>query len=433
MITNAQLRMLRRLDHHGAAKELAAVKSGMDPKTARKYRRLGKLPSEVKIMDRDWLTRPDPFAEVWPELQAQLQLHPGLEAKTLFADLQRRFPGRFADGQLRTLQRRCREWRALEGPAKEVFFAQVHHPGRLCASDFTHCSELGVTINGTPFPHLIYHFVLTYSNWETGTICFSESLESLSEGMQNALGELGGVPQCHRTDRLTAAVQPGVEGPKAFKQRYQALLTHYGLQAQAIQAGKGNENGDVEQSHRQFKRALDQALMLRGSRDFVSREAYEAFLRQMFEQCNAGRRARLAEELPLLRALPAQSAGGMQTRQGARGFKQHDSRGRQRLLGEQSADRRVGRSAVIRRARRGLVRAKAGGAVASAAWSRQAQDRVSARHRLAGAQARGVCRLSLPRGFVPEQSLPPGLRCFADATTGACGQGVSEHSPVGGA
>jgi hypothetical protein len=305
MITDAQLHKLRRLERQGNAKELAAVKVGMDPKTARKYRRLGKLPSEVKIMDRDWLTRPDPFAEVWPKLQEQLQLHPGLEAKTLFADLQRRFPGRFADGQLRTLQRRCREWRALEGPTKEVFFAQVHHPGRLCASDFTHCTELGVTINGIPFTHLIYHFVLTYSNWETGTICFSESLESLSEGMQNALWELGGVPQCHRTDRLTAAVQPGVEGPKAFKQRYQALLTHYGLQAQAIQAGKGNQNGDVEQSHRQFKRALDQALMLRGSRDFASRDAYEAFLRQRFEQCNAGRRARLAEELPLLRALPA--------------------------------------------------------------------------------------------------------------------------------
>ena len=305
MITDAQMHMLRRCDHQGAGKELAAAKAGMDPKTARKYRRLGRLPSEVRIMDRDWLTRPDPFAEVWPELQDQLRLNPGLEAKTLFADLQRRFPGRFADGQLRTLQRRCREWRALEGPAKEVFFAQVHHPGRLCASDFTHCTELGVTINGIPFPHLIYHFVLTYSNWETGTICFSESFESLSEGLQNALWELGGVPACHRTDRLTAAVQPGVEGRQAFKQRYQALLTHYGLQGQAIQAGKGNENGDVEQSHRQFKRALDQALMLRGSRDFVSREAYDAFLRQMFEQCNAGRRPRLAEELPLLRALPA--------------------------------------------------------------------------------------------------------------------------------
>jgi hypothetical protein len=305
MITDAQLRKLRCLDRQGAAKELTAVKAGMDPKTARKYRRLGKMPSEVRIMDRDWLTRADAFAEVWPQIQEQLQLHPGMEAKTLFVDLQRRFPGRFADGQLRTLQRRCREWRALEGPAKEVFFAQVHHPGRLGASDFTHCSELGVTINGLPFPHMIYHFVLTYSNWETGTICFSESLESLSEGLQNALWELGGVPQCHRTDRLTAAVQPGVEGPKAFKQRYQALLTHYGLQAQAIQAGKGNENGDVEQSHRQFKRALDQALMLRGSRDFANREAYEAFVRQRFEECNAGRRARLAEELPLLRALPA--------------------------------------------------------------------------------------------------------------------------------
>ncbi len=163
MITDAQLRKLRCLDRQGAAKELAAVKAGMDAKTARKYRRLGKLPSEVRIMDRDWLTRADAFAEVWAQIQEQLQLHPGLEAKTLFADLQRRFPGRFADGQLRTLQRRCREWRALEGPAKEVFFAQVHHPGRLCASDFTHCTELGVTINGLPFTHMIYHFVLTYS------------------------------------------------------------------------------------------------------------------------------------------------------------------------------------------------------------------------------------------------------------------------------
>src|SRR5436190_1172523 len=181
------------------------------------------------------------------------------------------------DAQLRTLQRRCREWRALEGPVKEVFFAQIHHPGRLCASDFTHCTELGVTINGIPFGHMIYHFVLTYSNWETGTICFSESLESLSEGLQNALWELDGVPYLHRTDRLTAAVQPGVEGPESFKQRYQALLSHYGLQGQAIQAGKGNENGDAEQSHNQFKRALDQALMMRGSRDFSSRDSYVAF------------------------------------------------------------------------------------------------------------------------------------------------------------
>jgi Mu transposase-like protein len=305
MITNQQVRKLRLLDGQGIAKEVSAARVGMDAKTARKYRRLGKLPSEVRIMDRNWRTHPDLFAEVWPELEAKLQVNPQLQAKTLFADLQRRFPGRFAAGQLRTLQRRVKTWRAEGGPAKEVFFAQVHHPGRLAASDFTHCTDLGVTINGSPFVHLIYHFVLTYSNWETGTICFSESLESLSEGLQNALWELGGVPQLHRTDRLTAAVQPGVEGPESFKQRYQALLSHYGLQGQAIQAGKGNENGDAEQSHNQFKRALDQALMMRGSRDFTSRDCYWVFVRQVFEQQNAGRAARLAEEVVLLRPLPS--------------------------------------------------------------------------------------------------------------------------------
>src|SRR5262249_44306692 len=212
LITDAQVRKLRQLDRDGIPLEQAALRAGMDPKTARKYRRRGKLPSEVKRMQRDYRTRPDPFAAVWSELEPMLQLNPGLEAKTLFGYLQRRYPGRFADGQLRSLQRRLKQWRALHGPPKEVFFAQVHHPGRLCASDFTHCSELGVTIQGVLFEHLIYHFVLTYSNWEAGTICFAESYESLSEGLQNALWQLGGVPQVHRTDRLTAAVPPGTEG-----------------------------------------------------------------------------------------------------------------------------------------------------------------------------------------------------------------------------
>jgi len=264
-------------------------------------------------MDRDWRTRPDSFADVWPQLELMLQLNPGLEAKTLFADLQRRFPGRFPDSQLRTLQRRVKTWRALHGDAKEVFFAQVHYPGRLAASDFTHCTDLRVTINGTPFDHMVYHFVLTYSNWETGTICFAESYENLSEGLQNALGELGGVPQFHRTDRLTAAVPPGTEGA-AFTERYQALLRHYGLQGQAIQAGHAHENGDAEQSHHQFKRTLEQALLLRGSRDFVSRAAYEVFLRRLFEQLNVNRQQRLAEELPLLRRLPARRLESCQRR-----------------------------------------------------------------------------------------------------------------------
>ena len=223
---------------------------------------------------------------------------------TLFRQLQREHPGRFPDGQLRTFQRRVKTWRASHGPAKEVFFAQVHTPGRLCASDFTHMTDLRVTINGRPFEHLIYHFVLTYSNWETGTVCFAESFESLADGLQNALAELGGVPAVHRTDRLTAAIPPGTTGAE-FTQRYQALLKHYGLDGQAIQAGHGNENGDVEQRHHRLKRALDQQLMLRASRDFTSREAYQDYLRDLFAQLNANRGVKKALEMEHLRALPA--------------------------------------------------------------------------------------------------------------------------------
>jgi hypothetical protein len=282
----------------------AAAKAGMDEKTARKYRRLGKLPGEVKV-EHSWRTREDPFAEVWQEVKEKLEINPGLEAKTLFEDLQRRYPGRFADGQLRTLQRRVKAWRALEGPAKEVFFPQVHKPGQLCQSDFTHMKSVGVTIQRQPFGHLIYHFVLTYSNWETGTICFSESFESLSEGLQNALWKLGGVPRKHRTDRLTAAVQKP-DRPEEFTRRYGALLNHYGLERDKTQAASPNEIGDVEQRHYRFKKALDQALMLRGSRDFTSRDEYAAFMRKLFSQLNSGRTVRLAEELKVLRRLPIQ-------------------------------------------------------------------------------------------------------------------------------
>jgi len=288
----------------GTGKSLssAAAKADMDEKTARKYRHLRKLPSEINI-EHTWRSREDPFSEVWEEVKEKLKINPGLEAKTLFEDLQRRYPGRFADGQLRTLQRRVKIWRALEGPPKEVFFPQVHKPGNLCQSDFTHMSSLDVTIHGQRFDHLIYHFVLTYSNWETGTICFSESFESLSEGLQNALWEMGGVPKMHQTDRLSAAVKkPG--NPEEFTQRYKALLSHYGLQGHKTQPASPNENGDVEQRHYRLKKALEQSLMLRGSRDFSSREEYAGFLGRLFSQLNAGRRDRFKEELEVLRRLP---------------------------------------------------------------------------------------------------------------------------------
>ena len=282
---------------------MAAMKTGMDRKTARKYREHGKMPRQVR-QEHVWRTREDPFGDAWPWVEGQLDEFPGLEAKTLFEVLQRQHPGRYSDGQLRTLQRRVKIWRATEGPGKEVMFPQKHYPGKLCASDFTRMGSLDITIGGDLFDHLLYHFVLTYSNWEDASICFSESYESLSFGFQNALWCLGGVPQRHRTDSLSSAVN-NLSQTEEFTRRYEGLLSHYGMEGERTQGGEAHENGDVEQSHHRFKRAVDQALMLRGNRDFVDRAAYESFLRETLTYRNAGRHARLKEEMAVLRELPA--------------------------------------------------------------------------------------------------------------------------------
>ena len=156
MVTDNQVRRLRMLIQQGKTLQQAADRTEMDVKTARKYRDSGLLPSEC-APEHTWRTRYDPFQEVWPWIEEQLQLNPRLRAKTLLDALQREHPGRFADGQLRTLQRRVKRWRALHGRPREVFFSQVHRPGGLCQSDFTRTGPLGVTIAGRPFDHLLYH------------------------------------------------------------------------------------------------------------------------------------------------------------------------------------------------------------------------------------------------------------------------------------
>jgi len=302
MVTDQQVRRLFKLNQVEKYFGIAAMKAGMDEKTARKYRGTGKLPSELK-QGHTWRTREDPFEDVWDDIKSMLDCNPGLEAKTIFEYLQRKCSGEFADGQLRTLQRRIKIWRAVEGPSKEVFFSQIHRPGELGQSDFTHMNKLGVTISGVPFDHMIYHFVLTYSNWEAGTICFSESFESLSQGLQNALWELGGVPEKHRTDCLTTAVNKA-DHPEEFTRRYQDLVDHYGTTACKTNPNSPNENGDVEQRNYRFKKAVDQALLLRGNRNFDDRTSYEEFLHKLFIQLNAGRNKRFMEEQAVLHRLP---------------------------------------------------------------------------------------------------------------------------------
>jgi transposase len=281
---------------------VAAKRSGMSENTARKYRRqAGILPREV----RRYRTRKDPFEAFWPEIEGMLEAAPGLEAVTCFETLRSRPEASFSDGQLRTLQRRMRRWRAQRGPEKEVMFAQEHRPGEACQSDFTSMKDLSITIAGEPFDHLVYHFVLPYSNWEASFTCMSESFEALTSGLQEALWRLGRVPRTHRTDSLSAATHELSEGGREFNERYVGFLRHYGMEPDRSTPGRAHENGDVEQGHHRLKRAVEQALLLRGSRQFEDRGSYEAFLEKVIEARNRGRKEKLAEELTRMRDLPA--------------------------------------------------------------------------------------------------------------------------------
>lgn len=281
----------------------AARVAGMSEPTARKYRRCGTMPSEMKP-ERNWQARSNPFEEVWPEIERMVRDEPRLKAKTIFSELQAKYPGQFQDGQLRTLQRHLRQWRASDGPNRETYFPQIHYPGDLGASDFTDMSRLDITLAGQSFPHMLYHFVLTYSNWETASICFSESFESLAEGFQQALWKAGGVPRRHRTDSLSAAVK-NLSPKRDFTARLCGLMLHYHIQPTKTNPRSPNENGDRESLHRHLKESIDQALLLRGSRDFADREAYQAFIDEVFEKKNAGRAKRFKEEREALGALPA--------------------------------------------------------------------------------------------------------------------------------
>lgn len=300
MITAIQYRRLYKMINEGLTLKDAAAKAGLDPKTARKYI---ENDGPEQINNHNWRTRKDDFVEVWSEITAMLTSQPRLEAKTIFNFLVKKYPGQFQEGQLRTLQRKVKQWKGLCGEPKEVYFAQIHKPGVLSASDFSHMDELNITIQGRPFSHLVYHFVLTYSNWESVTICYSENLESLSEGFQNALWQLGKSPLFHITDRLTAAMSNFANQPK-FGARYKALLDHYGMQGTKTQPSSPNENGDAEQSHNRFKRAVDQSLMLRGGRDFSSLIEYRSFLRDITIERNSARSERLKEEVAYLNELP---------------------------------------------------------------------------------------------------------------------------------
>jgi len=307
MVTEAQVRLLRRKRMEGKTQEIAAAGAGMSVRSARKWER-GPLPSQAPV-PRTWRTRQDPFADVWaaevvPLLEADED--GGLEAKTIFDALMDRHRGGFAPGQLRTLQRRVRDWRAMYGPAKEVFFEQVHPPGREAQFDFTHGTELGVTIAGERFEHLFFELMLSCSSWRYVELAFGETFEAMLAGVQGAFWELGGVVEVVRHDNLSAATHElRHTGGRALTQRFRDLLDHYGLRSTRIQPRKAHENGVAEKAHDTFKRALDQALRLRGSREFATVARYGAFVDEIRARLNRRVEGRVAEERQHLRPLPA--------------------------------------------------------------------------------------------------------------------------------
>ena len=191
-----------------------------------------------------------------------------------------------------------------------MIFRQVHEPGRMGLSDFTDMSGLGVTVAGAPLPHRLYHFRLVFSGFEHGHVVLQgESFVALAAGLQDALWSLGGAPQEHRTDSLSAAFRnlaPEVE--EDWTARYDALCGHYGMAASRNNRGVAHENGAIEAPHGHLKSAVEDALLLRGSRDFDTIAEYRAFIDALVGRRNARNRKRIDAERAVLRPLPNRRA-----------------------------------------------------------------------------------------------------------------------------
>ena len=281
--------------------ERAALKAGICKRTAQKYK--NPQPSSVPRKVGSGRGQPNPFGKHWEEIGQMLTRSPELEAQTIMTYLAEQYPKEYHSKQLRSLQRRLQEWRAHHGASKAVIFRQDLKPGRQSQSDWTHMGALTITIGGQPFDHLLFHFMLPYSQFETIMICESESFASLTKGFEQGVLEIGGVASEHRTDNLTAATQK-MGNDRVFTKRWMEFLDHYQVQPSRNNPGVSNENGSVEKSHHTFKNAVDQHLMLRQSRDFKTLEQYQVFLNKIKTKRNFMRRDKIAKELETLRSLP---------------------------------------------------------------------------------------------------------------------------------
>lgn len=281
---------------------VAAAKCGISEKTARKYLSSGKLPSELK-KPRMHRTRKDPFEQDHQEIRDLFERAPELQAHTILEYLMEKYPGTYSQSQARTLRRRLQVLRAEMGKDQEVIFTQNIQPGRQSQSDWTCMNSLNIHIAGSPFPHLLFHFMLPYSKWESAMICHSESFLTLTQGCERAFWQLGGVLGEHRTDNLSAATKKA-GSHRQFTDRWQEFCRHYNITPSRNNPGVSHENGSVEKSHDLLKKTVEQHLLLRGSRHFDSLEEYELFLNRIIFKRNEKRKEHLLVELEFLKDLP---------------------------------------------------------------------------------------------------------------------------------
>ena len=285
--------------------EAAAAKAGFSTATAYRIDADPRLPSQKQ--EPRGRRRPDPLAPYWDgEIVPILKAAPDIRAIGVLGELRRRHPD-LNPNIRRTLERRITAWRALHGPEQDVIFRQAHEPGLLGLSDFTDMSALGISIAGTPLEHRLYHFRLAFSGFEHAHVVLGgESFVALAEGLQNALWALGGTPKEHRSDSLSAAFRNlAADAQEDLTQRYQGLMRHYGMEPSRNNAGVAHENGSIESAHGHLKAALEDALLLRGTRDFADLDAYRAFVDQIVGRRNAHNRKRIDLERESLNKLPA--------------------------------------------------------------------------------------------------------------------------------
>lgn len=285
----------------GQPQKISAAKSGISVRSAR---RIDHQPNPPIPKPRHWRTRKDPLEGVWEnELLPLLRAEPGLTGLTLMEYLEEHYPDAYPSSLLRTLQRRVKFFNATEGSDKPVIFRQDVPAGQMGLSDFSHPNH-EITIAGKVFAHLLYQFRLANSGWRYAQVVQGgESFAALSEGLQNALIKLGGVPIEHRTDSLSAAFN-NLSEEQALTRDYDGLCAHYGLKASRNNKGVSHENGAIETAHRSLKHRIGQGLKLRGHHDFKNVAEYQRFINRIIDKLNAQSADKIQNERQQLRALP---------------------------------------------------------------------------------------------------------------------------------